>query len=150
MKGVEAYVFYVDGWAKIGHAGDVEQRLYHLMWGGRPPYAPTNPFGELLARASFPSKEEAISAERCCQDLLHAMLKLPRPKAGGMREWFKVAADLAVSAFNDATASPNIALGLSAIELNIVHAARRRHGLPSVEAAIRMLLVEALEARGEI
>lgn len=144
-----AYVFYVDGYAKIGHTSDMSARLYHIMWGERPAYveAPVGR-GDIIASQEFPTKAEAVSVERGCQDALNKYVCGPLVRgAGGRREWFSVPTHIVLDVFADICNRAFVPVEISRQERAALGRHARRNGLPSVESAILSVIEMEMERR---
>lgn len=131
-----AYVFYADGFAKIGHTSDMDGRLLQLLWGVRPPYIPAGVGrGELIARRDFATVEEARATEIACQDDLDEFV-FRRNRRGGRCEWFRVSSGIALAAFQTACDDPYVSIALPERAIERLRRLKTRYGLPSLHAAL--------------
>ena len=140
-----AYAYYVDGFAKIGHTIDIDKRLSQLIWDRPIGVSAKAGGGEYVATYKLPTKRDAMLTEQVAQDLLHPFVVRDQSRSrGGRCEWFKVPAEEAAAALQEAAAWKTVTFELSVREYQACARYKRAHGAPSVPAVIREAVAEYL------
>lgn len=136
---VHAYLFYGDGFAKVGHTRDLGGRLFQILHGVRPLYMPEVRTGGFLATHAFDTFVDARTTETMCQDLLHDH-RVSKHTRGGRCEWFQVAQEVALRAFHQSCVSETFVIEVSRAQRDKLLRLKRRRKLASVGAVVRQVI----------